>query len=415
MQKLFIIFIFSLLPLALFGKVEVTYLSIEGVGSSRADAIKDGLIEAVKQTSGVKIESKKGYLKAIKEAGSSTNGDSKHSALITEHTQKLIREATSGFIRNYSITSAEKIDNEWHVGLKIEFKQYKAPGLNPSKRRKIAIIPFEFKNSYVVLSNNVSGKEISRRFTQALITKITQARKFTVLDRENSKYYKSEKSFILSGDTNKQELLKLGKRLGADYLLIGQINNFSIENIAEHNNIGLPQAPNLTCNATISYRIIMMATQQIKWSQTISKSFTIAQNTTEAIVANASQNISSTILNNILANIYPPKVIMVTPSSIIVNEGGDNMENGEVFKAYKTGKRLTDPYTHEFLGYEEIKAGEIIITKVNPKVSYARALNGHISKGMILRRKKSEIIENQGEAKTDVTIKPNGGVVLPFD
>jgi TolB-like protein len=418
MKKIFIFLMLSLLPLALSAKVEVRYLSVEGVGSTRAQAIRDGLIEAIKQTNGVKIAVKRSYYKKIKQAGITIDGDSSSGFSVSEQTRKHIVEATRGFVRNYSITSAQKMDGQWHVRLRIKFKSYKTPGLNPNKRRRIAIIPFESKNSYVILNNNESGRQISKRFTQALISKITQSRKFTVLDRENSKYYQGEKNFILSGDSGKQELLKLGKRLGSDYLLIGQILNFSIDNVTEHNNIGLPETASITCNATISYRILAMATQQIKWSETFSKSFELEQNSAEAMTAEASQKISSVILGNILANIYPPKVIAVTARSIIINQGGNSIENGEIFKAYKMGERLTDPYTHEFLGYEEIEAGEIMITKVNPKVSYAKALSGNISKGMILRRVKtnnSQKFQSEGEAVTDVKTAPGGGVILPFD
>lgn len=406
------------IPLALFAKIEVRYLSVEGVGNTRAQAIRDGLIEAIKQTNGVKIEAKRRYYKKVKQVGITLDGDSSSGFSVTQHTQKLIREATKGFIRNYSITSAEKMDGEWHVRLRIKFKRYKTPGLNPNKRRRMAVIPFEFKNSYVVLNNNESGRQVSKRFTGVLINKITQSRKFTVLDRENSKYYNSEKNFILSGNSNKQEFLKLGKRLGSDYLLIGQILNFSIDNATEHNNIGLPETSRITCNATISYRILAMATQQIKWSETLSKSFEIEQNSAEAMIADASKKISSVILRNILANIYPPKIIAVTARSIIINQGGNSIEDGEVFKVYKTGERLVDPYTHEFLGYEEIEAGEILITKVNPKVSYAKALSGNVSKGMILRRVKTnqnQKFHSEGEAATDVKTAPGGGVILPFD
>jgi len=415
MKKIFIFLMLSLLPLALFGKIEVRYLSVEGVGSTRAEAIRDGLIEAIKQTNGVNIESKKRYYKQIKQVGITLDGDSSSGFSVSERTQKFIREATNGFVRNYSITNADNIDGEWHVRLKIKFKNYKTPGLDPNKRRKIAIMPFESKLSYVILNDNELGNKVSKILTQTLVSKITQARKFAVLDRENSKYYQGEKNFILSGDSGRQELLKLGKRLGTDYLLVGQILDFSIENITEQNNIGLPETSSIICSATISYRILAMATQQVKWSETLSESIEINYDSNEAMLVNVSQKISSVILRNILANIYPPKIIAITSRNIIINQGGNSVKKGEVFKAYKAGERLTDPYTNEFLGYEEIETGEIVITKVNPKVSYAKTLNGIVSKDMILRKVK--IYQNhqaEGEAITDVKINKDGGIVLPF-
>ena len=417
MKNIFILCLF--LSVSLFAKIQTTYLVVDGIGQTKTAAIKNALIEAINQTQGIKITSKREYLKVINETGSLSVGESRHSISISEKSKKLITEATRGFIKNYSIVNSSKNSNTWNVKLKIKTLKYKTPGFNPNKRRKIAIIPLEYKRNYSVLSKTESGKVISKRLTQSLVSKITQSRKFTVLDRENSKYYEDEKNFILSGNSGKNELLKLGQRLGVDYLLVGQILNFSIKDRTEHNNIGVPEKSQLMCNATISYRILAMATQQIKWSETVSREFMIVpnQNSIEALLENVNDKITDVILSNILENIYPLKIVLVTPSSVIVNQGGKSISKGTIFKVYKKAKRLVDPYTKEFLGYEEIKVGEIVITKVDPKVSYARVKYGKVLKNMILRRVKSDVnnkFHSEGEALSDVKIKENGGVVLPF-
>ena len=417
MKNIFILFLFF--SLSLFAKIQTTYLVVDGIGQTKTSAIKNALIEAINQTQGIKITAKREYLKVIKEAGSLSNGKSRHSVEISEKSKNLIIEATRGFIKNYSIVSSNNNGNSWNVRLKIKTLKYKTPGYNPNKRRKIAIIPLEYKSNYIVLSKNESGNVISKRLTQSLISKITQSRKFTVLDRENSKYYKDEKNFILSGNSGKNKLLKLGQRLGVDYLLVGQILNFSIKDRTEHNNIGVPEKSQLMCNATISYRILAMATQQIKWSETVSREFMILpnQNSIEALLENVNDKITDVILSNILENIYPLKIVLVTPRSVIVNQGGSSISKGSIFKVYKKAKRLVDPYTKEFLGYEEIKVGEIVITKVDPKVSYARVKYGKVLKNMILRRVKSDEdnkFHSEGQAVSNVKINENGGVVLPF-
>lgn len=415
------IFIFLIIPFCLFAKITIRYVETDGVGPTKSSAVRNALIETVKQSNGVAINSKRSYSKAIKEIGVSQDDQSSHAVAIREDTQKKIKEATRGFIQNYSIVDAYKKDIGWYVKLRIKIKKYKTPGFNPHKRRKMAVMPFSFKNMYSILNTNASGKQVSDRFTQSLVSKMTQARKFTILDRENSRYYQAEKNFILSGNSGKDELLKLGKRLGTDYMLVGKILNFSINKITDSNNIGLPETSELICNATISYRVIMMATQQIKWSEIISKEFTLedkTSNSTEAIIAGASDKTTDIIMTNILNNIFPPKIIAVTRNSIIINRGGNSIQVGDIYKAYKFGQRLVDPYTHEFLGYEEIPSAKIKITKVDPKISYADVIYGKVAKGMILRKVKSgksTTFESEGEATTDVKIKSNGGVVLPFD
>ncbi len=420
-MKIKILLLLFFLPILLFGRLQVTHLVTEGHGYTRASAVRDALIEAIKQTQGVAISSQRAYTKSIKEAGISIDGDSSHGISINERSIKKIKEATRGFIRNYRIIDSYKEGGEWVVKVQITMLKYKTPGLSPQKRRKLAVIPFKYKISYNILGQQASGEIVSKRFTQALISNITQSRKFTVLDRENSKYYTQEKNFILSDNSAKNELLKLGNRLGSDYLVVGQILDFRVDKITEHNTIGIPESSRIVCNTTISYRILAMATQQIKWSETVSSSFTLdksgSSKSVEAIVSICMDKIAGKILNHILDNIYPPVIVATTSNSIIINQGGNNMHKGDIFKVYKKGERLVDPYTHEFLGYEEIEVGRVKIVTVRAKVSYAKLLSGAAKKGMILRRIKkiSKNIINSGEATTNVKITPSGGVVLPFD
>ncbi len=411
----------------LMAKVITTYTIAEGVGNTRSEAIRDALIEVVKQTNGVSISSKRVYSKSITQSAIALDGDSSHGISISEKSKKRVYEATKGFISSYAIVGSNKENGKWYIKLKVKHKSYKTPGFSYRSRRKMAIFPFEYKNSYLILRKSEDGKEVSKRFTQAVISKLTQSRKFVVLDRENDRYYKAEKREILSNDSSKEELLKLCKRLGADYLVIGQILDLSIDkkNSNSRNDLGIPMSSETEgneCISTISYRILAMATGQIKWSQTLSFNFAIpdkkTQKTSEAILAYASDKISDKILQDILSNIYPPRIISVTANSIIINQGGNSIHKGSIYNAYKKGERLTDPYTGEYLGYEEIKAGKIVIDRVNPKISYGKLLEGVVYSGMILRKgKQKEKIkeESKGEATTDVKIAPGGGVILPFD
>ncbi len=419
----FIFFIF--LGISINAKILTSYSIARGIGDTRSEAIKNALIEVVKQTNGVSIASARSYSKSIRQTGISVNSNSSNSFAVSEHSRQKIVEATRGFIRSYSIIDSYKEGGNWHVKVRVKHLRYKVPGFSHRSRRKMVVFPLEFKSTYDILNSYENGKEVSTRVTQELVSKLTQSRKFAILDRENSNYYKSEKSFILSGDSSKEELLKLCKRLGADYLFIGKLLDLKIsKEQAGQNDLGIPMDTDggYGCVATISYRILAMATQQIKWSETISYNFAIPEKdnlkSAEAILAYASDKIADKILYHILSNIYPPMIISVTSNSIIVNQGGNSIHKGDIFKAYKKGERLKDPYTGEYLGYEELEAGEIVISRVTPKISYAHLLRGSVSKGMILRKvPKSPLTRNEseGEATTDVKISPNGGVVLPFD
>ncbi len=232
----------------------------------------------------------------------------------------IIQTISAGMVKNIKILklnirghtifykiSCEIDPKEMRQLIQKRIRKMKAVGAersNFNNRKSIVVMPFEYQNSYLIFGNHDRGNTISDIFTQAMISKITQSRKFIVLDREDSKYYQLEKDFISSGNLDKKKLSKVGKRLKSDYILIGQILNFSINEITAGNNIGLPETSETIFKVTISYRVLAMATQQIEWSETISKTFNISEtinnSSEESAIADASDKIAEDILEHIL-------------------------------------------------------------------------------------------------------------------
>jgi len=325
-------------------------------------------------------------------------------------------------VHGYTVLDVSAADGrEWRAKLRVTLKDYRPPGFAPHLRRKLAVIPFAHAEDYPIAEGMRDGDDIARRLTQFVVTSIVQSRKFTVLDRENDIYYKKEKEFILSGDTAKDEYLKLGKRLGADYILIGNIVSFEVENEIEKSKIGIPDSSTYIGSIVFDYRILSMATQHIKWSQSISRKFTVPTEHADSydwFVDYCLSGIADIIAEDILMNIYPPKVLKASDKSIVINYGAGVMKLYGVYDVYSEGERLVDPYTKEFLGYEEILSGKVQIYRVEPKVSYALLLEGNVEEGMVLRVARSDDfhddVGSEG-AKADTYLIPGGGVVLPFE
>ncbi len=388
--------LFALFPLFLFAKVQTTYLVVEGSGHTRSSAVRNALIEAIKQTKGVAISARRAYVKSIKEMGVSIDGQSSHGVAISQRSAKRIQEATRGFIRGYRVVDSYKEGGEWIVKVKIKMLKYKSPGLNPRKRRSLAVLPFEYKSSYFLDGIKVGGKALSKRITQSIINKITQTRKFTVLDRENSKYYQFEKSFLTSGDVDHIELARLGKRLGCDYFVIGQILDFGVSKNTKSNYYTGEVNTKNSAYATISYRILNIPTQQIKWSDTIDIDFKLPPTRrAESLIVKAGDRIAQVLVDQIMFNIYPPKIISVRHGIAIINMGGNVLHRGDIFEVYALGKKLYDPYTKEYLGRDETEIGKIEITKVRPKISYAKTISGAIQRGALLRRAQTKTKEQK--------------------
>ena len=197
-----------------------------GSGSTREEAVNNAIIEALGKINGVKINSNKVF---ITNAVASSDGN-----FIKDTYSSDISRATNGKIDGFDVNSVREIDGRYEADVVIKkittSKKYKTPGLDPNNRRKIAVFPvFSSQVSYEFLDKFVNASNITNPLTQAIVSEITKTRKFTVLDRvNNSQIYAVEETIIRSKSAGKDEILKLGNVLGADYLYVVNLADFSV-------------------------------------------------------------------------------------------------------------------------------------------------------------------------------------------
>jgi len=384
------IFVYTLFSGVYTERTTSTYQG-KGYGISREEAINNAIIEAIGQIHGVKMTKLSNTADTLLEIDDKSSISSKYSSKI--------EKITYGKVNSYTIEQVNQIDkNQYEAIISVKKitkrAKYKSPGLNPRKRRALAVLPFEFKKSYTIDGINIQGDTLSLRITQSIINQITQTRKFTILDRQNSRYYNIEKAFLKSGNTDPVELARLGKRLGTDYFVIGQILDFGTQTKTSTNYYSGDTASNSQGFATIAYRVINIPTQQIKYSETIDIEFNMpTSKRTESIITKAGNKVAQVLTEQIIFNIYPPKVIKVHGERGIINMGGKMLHSGETMQVFSLGKKLYDPYTKESLGREEKKIGEIQILTVKPKFSTIKVISGYLQKGAVLRKIKTT--ENQ--------------------
>jgi hypothetical protein len=75
--------------------------------------------------------------------------------------------------------------------------------------------------------------------------------------------------------------------------------------------------------------------------------------------------------------IYPVAVLAKLGSGeFTLNQGGQTLQIGRVYRLVQLGLNLTDPYTRESLGPQESEIGRIEIVSVTDKTSAARLVAG---------------------------------------
>lgn len=243
---------------------------------------------------------------------------------------------------------------------------------------------------------------------QKIISDLLQSRKFNVLDRDSSGYYEMEKALIKSGDAASDEVYKLKNVLATDYILL-----FSISGLE-----GKQKTSNLTgkskteIEVIVDYRVLLFATRQIKFSNTLSMKVNIKDNSLSANEA-ALKQIANRIAGDILNAIYPLKVASVENNEVVFSQ---SLNQGDVYECFALGKVIKDTYTKENTGRAESKTGSIEITRTSPKLSYAKITEGSVKVGDICR---PLIGSNSGNGYTigrdaNYQTQEGGGVNLGF-
>jgi len=388
----------------------------EGTGTTRAESINNAIIEALGKIEGVEISKKTKMESLYVETSEGASAKLKYNGEISK--------ITGGKVDSYQINYVNK-DSEGLYNAQVEItknkvtKIYRTPGIPPKNRRAIAIVPsYANQASYSILGDIKSASDASLKMTQELVSAITKTRKFTVLDREANSAYRNEKRVLTSNDASTDELLKLGQVLGADYLLVSNLTELSVSKNNATAAIVANMKDSYKAYATIQYRIIAMATRQIKWSNTMSLEFEPNGNTIEQLYLNTLKLISQRVTTELMENIYPLKIVDVDAKKITINQG--SLTVGQEYDVYRLGKKIYDSYTKESLGRSEEKVGKIKIVRTIPKMSIAEVIKGDVSKGDICRTStrsnSSTYFDNPTEADYGgIQIKDGGGVVLPFD
>jgi len=400
MKNILASILFLLLSSPLSAAVLTTTITVNGYGSSYSEAIQNALIEGLKQTKGVSIESQKVFAKSIKEqAIVSSDGNASHKVAIEKGSQYAVREATKGIIHNYQILNSDREDDEqWNVQVEIQMQQYQTPGISPHRLRKIAVIPFRANSENMdVFGNKISGEALTRKLSQQLVNELTQSRRFTVLDREYMYEYLKERNLDLSANAALSEQVKVGEALGVDYLLIGTVSEFRASMLEKHVKALDEKIVEISSYINVDFRIMVMATRQIKWADTVkikaTKQLRKVWNNkgAQGVVDYMLEEASKKIIHSSLDNIYPVKILKVGgKQSIYLNQGGKITHRGEVYEVYTPGEYVTDPDSGLKIKIDGEKVATIEVVKVQAKYTLAKIISGkleHILPGAIVRKK----------------------------
>lgn len=352
-----IFFVSLLIPVFLFAKVEIVNVEVEGFGSSKKAAIDSALVEAVSQVNGAEIASKtKRQLTEVV-----NDEDVKSSEAFNQEVSTI----TNGLIKNWKILSESLEGNNHLVKLSVNISKFKKSV--QTDRLRLAVVPFRAADSVKV---NQTVSKFEGAITSQLENYLTQTRRFALIDRSFLDEQTKELNLIAAGSTTSMsvdEIVKLGNRLGTDYLIVGRIEKANSVVSEKKSKVSDTVKKYLTSKARLTIRLIDVATTQIKFADTYEK-------TSGTSIEKLADKLAIEIGQIVLSSVYPIRIVNASSSQVVLGQGGKTVKSGDFFKVYQLGNKLIDPYTKESLGREEIEVAVIQINNVKSKTSDAKIL-----------------------------------------
>ena len=336
MKKLFL----SLLLLLALSGFEVKAREVDvmamGVGKDYEWALMNALDNAVKQTNNViigrdapmqRMEVKSGeklsesideslnvndgsIIGGEKSAAYSGKASAEYSAEASAELKE-INASYKGFISSYDVISSEKKDDGYYyVKIKAKVKKfddYESPDLIKKAKYSLSIVPFKSEGKFSCVGKNVSSDSLVGKIASILSEKLSKSKKFNVVDRENMDAYSDELSLVYGNLTKEDEKNRLRKIAPADYILVGEIKNFTTSKSTQNVPITGESYTNSSANILVSYKLLETATMEVITSSSVEENLKKEGNFSSCanVEKDLAKKVGNKIASEILTELFP--------------------------------------------------------------------------------------------------------------
>ena len=276
---------------------------VKGYGIDEQSAISAALLEAVSEVNGVSVDSLSNIRSHLIELDL-IDSDAKHAHISAKvQSGDAMLKATNGIVKSFTLLSMHPQDKGFEATLDVTLRVYKAADESYKNRKKLAIMPFHLLVHSNELPQTIAGDILTERLQSVLIHNFMRSKELTLLDRSYMRDMSRELGLINHGGGAMSEKVKLGQKLGADYLLVGTIERLIVKSKTTHNQSLGTTVTTHTLNTKISYRVIIVGTSHILYANSVTFSLPIKED--EPLLDNLLDVTSRNISSDILATLYP--------------------------------------------------------------------------------------------------------------
>lgn len=248
-----------------------------GSGATQHQAISEALLVAVQSVSGATVSPRADLEETVNMSmnGNNWNYSGKVSPVFS------VDSVGSGSVTKFQVLSVSGSKNNYRARVRAHVVQYQST-VQDQHLRRIAVLPFQFYEKNNRSAQADSAGEFSEELADALGNYIAQSGQLSLLDRHYIDEMQYENAF-LQWDGAPHEMARIGQKVGADYLLVGRINDLSAANSQQM--YGLNQGSE---QVRLTWRVIEANSSKVVASGTFNR----------ALPKNSVQNILNNTLND---------------------------------------------------------------------------------------------------------------------
>jgi hypothetical protein len=169
-----------------------------------------------------------------------------------------------------------------------------------------------------------------------------------------------------------ESAIRIAERTTTDFLISGEVIDLEITSFKR----GVGRLPKPVAQGRMIYSVTDVASARTVFSRSVDLDEYSSLNlsgprSAELLV----EEIARRVAGDILEAIYPLRIVSVVgENEIALNRGGESVKPGLRLEVFATGKKIIDPSTNEILGESERRIGLVEVTRVTPKMAFAKAV-----------------------------------------
>jgi len=248
--------------------VDKVTVKSKGFGTSYDAAIQSALKDAVRQVNGSAFRGDTTVNGKTSQVSRSINGVSSDDSKTTENVTDNFCEVLKGVVLGHRIASCESnAGGVYEAVLEVDVARYTPP--MSDNWQKVAVAPLKYTLTGFQIGGN--GKDafkpaaiVAEELGSRMTTYIVQSGRFSVLSREDEDVLKAEEK-VISENAPVVEMVKIGQRLGADYLVVGTLRNVSVSAPVSRKSqlTGMTSTRLERASLSMTYRVVVVSTAQI--------------------------------------------------------------------------------------------------------------------------------------------------------